>query len=175
MRNLASRSAEAAKEIKNMVENASSKATKGKEVANKMINGYVGVTDNINKTIELISDVEVATKEQLQGIKQINNVVASLDHKTQQNASIASQTHGIALETDAIAKLIVADTNEKNFIGKDSVKARIHDIASKKEIVVVKSKNILPNKSDKKQVKKVETKSTIISSNISDDNKWDSF
>ncbi|MEA3290220.1 MAG: methyl-accepting chemotaxis protein, partial [Campylobacterota bacterium] len=103
VRNLASRSAEAANEIKVLVENATAKANNGKDIADKMIEGYSGLNENISKTIELISDVESASKEQLQGIVQINDAVNSLDQQTQQNAMIASQAHDVAVSTDEIA------------------------------------------------------------------------
>ena len=124
VRNLASRSAEAANEIKALVSKATTKANNGKDIANKMIDGYTGLNDNISKTIELISDVENASKEQLQGIEQINDAVNSLDQQTQQNAAIASQTHDVAVQTDTIAKLVVSNADAKEFIGKDSVKAK---------------------------------------------------
>jgi len=120
VRNLASRSAEAAKEIKNLVENATTKANNGKIISDKMILGYNYLNENINKTIELISNVESASKEQESGIVQINDAINSLDQQTQQNASIANQTKDIAQETDEIAKLIVSEANEKEFIGKDT-------------------------------------------------------
>ncbi|WP_417333015.1 methyl-accepting chemotaxis protein [Halarcobacter sp.] len=124
VRNLASRSAEAAKEIKNLVENATTKANNGKVISDKMIEGYNGLSDNITKTIKLISDIESASKEQKLGIEQINDAVTTLDKQTQQNASIANQTHDITVQTDTIAKLIVSNANEKEFIGKDTVKAK---------------------------------------------------
>jgi methyl-accepting chemotaxis protein len=121
VRNLASRSADAANEIKILVENATIKANTGKIISEQMIEGYFSLNDNISKTINLIKDVEHASKEQLQGIEQINDAVNSLDQQTQENAMIASQTHDVALQTDVIAKLIVSTTNEKEFIGKDTV------------------------------------------------------
>jgi methyl-accepting chemotaxis protein len=124
VRNLASRSAEAANEIKSIVSNATEKANYGKSIANKMIEGYGGLNDNISKTIALISDVETASKEQLHGIEQINDAVNSLDQQTQLNANIASQTQSIAIQTDNIAKLIVSSADEKEFLGKDTVKGK---------------------------------------------------
>ena len=124
VRNLASRSAEAANEIKALVSNATTKANGGKKIADEMINGYTTLNDNISKTIDLIKNVEMASKEQKTGIEQINNAVNTLDQKTQQNATIASQTHDVAIQTDEIAKLVVSNANEKEFIGKDNVKPR---------------------------------------------------
>ena len=124
VRNLASRSAEAANEIKTLVQNATTKANDGKQIADKMIEGYHGLNENIAKTIELISDVEMASKEQKLGIEQINDAVSSLDQQTQQNAMIASQTHEVALQTDGIAKIVVSKADEKEFVGKDKVNAK---------------------------------------------------
>jgi len=124
VRNLASRSADAANEIKILVQKATDKANSGKEISDKMIEGYNGLNENISKTLELITDVESASKEQLNGIEQINDAVAQLDQQTQQNATIASQTHTIATQTDDIAQLVVSNADEKEFNGKESTKAR---------------------------------------------------
>ncbi|MBI3874130.1 MAG: hypothetical protein HY307_03915, partial [Arcobacter sp.] len=125
VRNLATRSADAANEIKKLVQNATQKANNGKKIADSMITGYTTLNDNITQTINIIKDVEMASKEQLSGINQINDAVASLDQQTQRNAMIASQTHDVAVETDNIAKLVVSNANEKEFIGKNDVKARV--------------------------------------------------
>ena len=118
VRNLASRSAEAAREIKNIVENATNKANAGKSIANEMINGYDKLNKNILQTIELIKNIENSSKEQLSGIEQINHAVSMLDEQTQNNALIASQTREIAVSTDKIAKTIISELNNKEFSGK---------------------------------------------------------
>jgi methyl-accepting chemotaxis protein len=124
VRNLANRSADAAKEIKSLVESANMKANNGKNIANEMIQGYHHLNENISKTLELIKDVEMASKEQLVGIEQINSAVAELDQQTQQNAQVAMQTKQIAQSTQTIANSVVQDANEKEFIGKEEVKAQ---------------------------------------------------
>ncbi|MBI3873762.1 MAG: hypothetical protein HY307_01930 [Arcobacter sp.] len=121
VRNLATRSSEAANEIKKLVQNATQKANNGKQIADSMISGYVALNENIEQTINIIKDVEMASKEQLAGINQINDAVASLDQQTQRNAMIASQTHDVAVQTDTIAKLVVSDANKKEFTGKNNI------------------------------------------------------
>ncbi|MDN5097692.1 methyl-accepting chemotaxis protein [Aliarcobacter butzleri] len=118
VRNLATRSAEAAREIKEIVESATSKANDGKVIATQMINGYTELNKDIMETIELIKNFENSSKEQLLGIEQINNAVSILDQKTQENAQVTLHTRDIALSTDNIAKLIIKDVDEKNFIDK---------------------------------------------------------
>ncbi|MEA3553317.1 MAG: methyl-accepting chemotaxis protein, partial [Campylobacterota bacterium] len=124
VRNLASRSAEAANEIKALVQNATNKANTGKSIADEMIDGYTHLNESITKTLDMISDVEMARKEQQHGIEQINDSISELDQQTQENANIASQTKDIAIKTQDISKTIVEDADEKEFIGKDSVKAK---------------------------------------------------
>ena len=121
VRNLASRSAEAAKEIKDLVENATQKANNGKIISSKMIDGYAALNQNISKTTELITDLESSSKEQQIGVEQINDAITQVDQQTQNNASISSNTLKVAVETDTIAKLVVSSTNEKNFLGKDTI------------------------------------------------------
>jgi methyl-accepting chemotaxis protein len=121
VRNLASRSAEAAKEIKDLVENATTKANNGKNISDKMIHGYTDLNINIKKTIELINHVEIASKEQQSGIEQINDAVTIQDQQTQQIASAANETQEIAVHTSHIAKSIVEKVDEKEFIGKEDV------------------------------------------------------
>ena len=125
VRNLASRSADAANEIKALVENATKKANEGKTISAKMINGYEILNENISKTTELINDIERSSTEQQRGIEQINDAVTSLDQQTQENASISNKTQDVANQTDSISKLIVKNADEKNFIGKDSVQAKV--------------------------------------------------
>jgi methyl-accepting chemotaxis protein len=174
VRNLASRSADAANEIKTLVGNATAKANNGKDIANKMIDGYTGLNENISKTIELISDVQSASKEQLKGIEQINNAVSQLDRQTQENAVIASETHDVAMQTDDIAKLVVSNADEKEFNGKDNIKVKNtsskkhHNSShSNKATLNTRSRETSKSKSFSKKIKPIE-------SNNSDD-EWSSF
>ncbi|QKF58907.1 methyl-accepting chemotaxis protein [Aliarcobacter lanthieri] len=173
VRNLASRSAEAAKEIKDIVEKATVKANEGKNIATTMIDGYKELNESISQTINLISDIEMSSKEQLSGIEQINDAVNELDRQTQQNAMVASQTNEIALNADEIAKLIVEDANAKEFNGKNEVKAKtLHNSVKKEEIEIVKRKVEINSKP--KQIEKT-SQPTIIKSSTKDDDEWESF
>ena len=121
VRNLASRSAEVAKEIKDLVQNATAKASEGKLIAANMLEGYSSLNENIQNTISIISDVSAASKEQKSGIEQINDAITQVDQQTQQIATIAGQTREIAERTNVIANDIVNDANEKEFEGKEQI------------------------------------------------------
>jgi methyl-accepting chemotaxis protein len=118
VRNLASRSAEAAKEIKALVEHATIKANEGKNISNEMIDGYEKLNTNIHNTLSLISDISTASGEQTSAIEQINDAVISLDYVTQQNASSAEEANVVAREVKSIAEQVVENTADKEFEGK---------------------------------------------------------
>jgi methyl-accepting chemotaxis protein len=126
-----------------------------------MIEGYKGLNQNISQTINLISEIESASKEQLSGIEQINSAVNQLDQQTQLNASIATQTQDVARVTDEIAKLVIKSVDNKEFDGKNSVKAKNMNIS----LVSNKKTNVVTNK-------KVENTVTSKSDNGDD---WESF
>ena len=174
VRNLASRSAEAAKEIKTIVENATSKANQGKQIANNMIEGYKELNENITNTINLIQDIEMSSKEQLMGIEQINDAVNQLDQQTQQNAAIASQTHEVAVVTDEIAKLVVSSADAKEFIGKNEVKAKDMHLKTNSSYDI-KTNQVVHKKISTPKQTKVENKNQKIEPNISKDDEWESF
>ena len=115
VRNLAGRSAEAAREIKSLVENATAKANEGKDIADEMIKGYSNLNNNITNTIAIIGDVQNNANQQRNAIEQISDAINSLDNQTQVNASIANQTNEIASETLTLAKKVVTAVSSKKF------------------------------------------------------------
>ncbi len=190
VRNLASRSADAAKEIKSLVENATQKTNAGKEGTDKMIKGYETLHLNIKKTTDTIQSIAESSKEQRAGIEQINDAVNRLDQQTQENVAISNTTHSIAVETDELAKLIVTVTNEKEFRGKHDLKAKVSNYETatvtipvkKVEVKKPESKKVEKSSDTKKEVKsenssKIEAKPKveIIKSQSSSDDEWESF
>ena len=120
VRNLASRSAEAAKEIKLLVQKALEKSDNGRSIANSMIEGYTELNTNVSITTDLIKDVQVASDQQKAKIQNIYSAITEIDEQVQSNAQIASNTHEVAVQTDKIAKLVVSNANTKEFEGKNS-------------------------------------------------------
>ena len=115
VRNLASRSAEAAKEIKNLVQNATTKASNGKQISDEMIKGYEDLNVHITQTIGIIDSVSMSSKEQISGIEQINNTISSLDRATQENVSEMNNISSLTNETLTIAHSLVSDAKMKKF------------------------------------------------------------
>ena len=125
VRNLASRSAEAANEIKKLVESATVKAKHGKEVSTKMINGYDLLKNNITSTISVINEVAVSIKEQESAMVQINQTVNALDQATQTNAALASDISDMASQTKDLALSLKSAVDSNDF--EEAAKRRVMD------------------------------------------------
>jgi methyl-accepting chemotaxis protein len=115
VRNLANKSAEAAQEIKRLVDSAIMKTNEGKEISSKMMQGYEVLNEDITSTIRLIEDVTKATNEQQKGIEQINDEIARIEENTVENTKIAKEATSISTETSQLAKTIVSEAKEKKF------------------------------------------------------------
>ena len=116
MRNLANRSAEAAREIKHIVENASKKAKEGKNISDNMIEGYKELNENISNTILTINEVAAASKEQERGIVQINDAINLLDQATQKNAQVADQISTMASNIALMSNSLVTAASRASFL-----------------------------------------------------------
>ena len=126
VRNLASRSAEAAKEINNIVQKAKQRANEGKEIANSMILGYETLNKNIENQINIINEVSSASKEQSEAMEQINDAINELDKTTQQNAAMASQINSQAHNIEALSNKLVEVVKHTSY-NKDS-RSKVCDI-----------------------------------------------
>ena len=113
VRNLATRSTQAAQEIKNLVENATFKTNEGKKISDEMSNGYNNLNTLISETINIIQEVSVASNEQLTGIEQINHAISILDKVTQENTNEANNVALFADETLLMAQILVNDAKNK--------------------------------------------------------------
>ena len=121
VRNLASRSADAATEIKELVQNATQTAHIGKEISASMIVGYESLNNSIDKTLKLIDGVTTSSKEQELGIRQINDSVSTLDKATQQNAMEASNINSLASKVAGLSRKLTS-ASENSIFSKNAVK-----------------------------------------------------
>lgn len=92
VRNLASRSAEAAKEIKELIKDSVDKVNNGSELVNQTGESLNEIVENVKKVGDIIAEIAAASSQQSAGIQQVNQAVTQLDEMTQQNAALAEET-----------------------------------------------------------------------------------
>ena len=96
VRTLASRSAEAAKEIKQLILNSVASVEAGSQQVEQAGLSMSEIVSSVNRASDLINEISASATEQREGISQVNQAVAQLDHMTQQNAALVEQSSAAA-------------------------------------------------------------------------------
>ncbi|MGE0349030.1 methyl-accepting chemotaxis protein [Hydrogenophaga sp.] len=96
VRNLAQRSAQAAKEIKGLIETSVGKVEDGSRLVAQAGSTISEIVANAEKVSAFISDITTAAGEQSDGIGQVNVAVTQLDQMTQQNAALVEESAAAA-------------------------------------------------------------------------------
>jgi len=112
VRNLAQRSAQAAKETAAKIEGAITKTGQGVEISGTVVQTLNDIVAKVRQVDELISEVAGASREQTQGITQINTAVGQMDKVTQSNAANAEESAAAAEELNAQAASMKESVNE---------------------------------------------------------------
>ncbi|MBT9463635.1 methyl-accepting chemotaxis protein [Hydrogenophaga sp.] len=110
VRNLAQRSAQAAKEIKVLIGTSVDKVTAGTDLVNQAGKTMGEIVDNVVRVRDMIGEIASASGEQADGVNQINTAVANLDQLTQQNAALVEESAAAASsmneQADRLAEVV---------------------------------------------------------------------
>jgi methyl-accepting chemotaxis protein-1 (serine sensor receptor) len=96
VRNLASRSADAAKEIKELIEGAVSQIQAGSSLAESAGTTMEEVVGAVRRVTDIMDEISAASQEQSQGIDQVSQAVGQMDEVTQQNAALVQEASAAA-------------------------------------------------------------------------------
>lgn len=96
VRNLAQRSAGAAREIKQLIDSAVVRVEDGSRLARSLGAAMDQVVDSARRVSSIIGDISRASQEQSDGIGQVNDAIASMDTMTQQNAALVEEAAATA-------------------------------------------------------------------------------
>jgi methyl-accepting chemotaxis protein len=103
VRNLAQRSAEAAKTTSSLIEQSQKNSDNGVAVSQEVAEILTQIVDSVGKLSQLIGEVSSANQEQSKGIEQIGTAVAAMDKLTQSNAASAEESASASEELSAQA------------------------------------------------------------------------
>ncbi len=96
VRNLASRSAEAAKEIKTLIQDSVSKVTEGTKLVDESGKALGEIVVRVKKVTDVIAEIASSSREQASGIEQVNKAITMMDDVTQQNAALVEEASAAA-------------------------------------------------------------------------------
>lgn len=108
VRNLAQRSANAAKDIETLIKDSLEQIKKGTELSNKSGDAFSEILKSITKVSSIITEVATANEEQKLGMSQINISITEMDSMTQQNASLVEETASASEEMSSQAQELLA-------------------------------------------------------------------
>ncbi|MEQ9924476.1 MULTISPECIES: methyl-accepting chemotaxis protein [Pectobacterium] len=110
VRNLAQRSAQAAKEIESLIQESVQRVHTGSEMANKAGGTMEQIISSVTNVSEIMNEISSASEEQSRGIDQIGKAVTELDSTTQQNAALVQESSAAASsleqQADQLSQLI---------------------------------------------------------------------
>jgi methyl-accepting chemotaxis protein len=91
VRNLAGRSATAAKEIKALIQDSVAKVDEGSRLVDESGRTLVEIVNAVKKVTDIVAEIAAASREQSAGIEQVNKAVMQMDEGTQQNAALVEE------------------------------------------------------------------------------------
>ncbi len=177
VRNLAQRSAQAAKDTSGIIEANINLSEKGVHVAGKVNESLSEINDQAQKVSDLLDEVSTASQEQAQGISQINNAISQMEQIVQSNAASADQSASAsesmseqAVKMQNIVKDLMVLVNGANIsiqqsslaITSQSSNMQQKPAETKKQVVIADKKNTTIPKEQankaKASIKKSDTK-----------------
>ena len=125
VRNLAGRSAKAAKETAEMIEQSLAKVSNGLTMAERTHEAFQRILDEIIKVADIAGEIAAASNEQAQGIGQITQGLAQVDQVTQQNTAHAEETAAAAEELSGQSALLKQLVSQFRLHGNASSSRRV--------------------------------------------------
>jgi methyl-accepting chemotaxis protein len=91
VRLLAGRSAEAAKEIKGLIQDSLTKVDLGSQLVDESGRTLTHIVESVKKVTDIIAEISASSREQASGIEEVNNAITQMDDMTQQNAALVEE------------------------------------------------------------------------------------
>lgn len=166
VRNLAGRSATAAKEIKDLIHDSVTKVEEGTKLVDETGGALSGIVEAVKKASLMATEIAAASKEQSQGIEQVNKALLQMDEMTQQNASLVEEAAAASEAMGAQAQELT-DLVEFFNVGQDE-----------KTIVMAEIQHLPQQSAEKKETSNNPPKATLPPAekiNVVSDSEWEDF
>lgn len=147
VRNLAQRSASAAREIKELIDDSVSRIASGRTLVEKADRGMEDIISNVQSMEGLIDEIAKASREQGDGIAQINSAVGQIDSTTQQNAALVEQSAATAVSLQNQSRILqekvsvfrLRDNKKRDAERKNTIVPTISNTSPQSKVKAVKS------------------------------------
>ena len=172
VRTLAQRSANAAKDIKDLISDSVSKIDNGNALVNQSGETMGQIVEAIKRVNMIMSEIAAASSEQASGIDEINHAVTQMDEMTQQNAALVEEAAASAESMRSQAAALEGQVSKFIIDGAHTPKTATLSLESKVSAKPMVAKTKATPKADTTSMKKTETKGP---SSPLDDSDWEEF
>jgi methyl-accepting chemotaxis protein len=124
VRNLAQRSAGAAKEIKSLIGDSVDKVDAGSKLVDEAGQTMDLIVTSIKQVADIMGEITAATQEQSNGIEEVNQAITQMDEMTQQNAALVEQAAAAAESMQEQAQKLAAAVSIFRLLGDEQMLAR---------------------------------------------------
>ncbi|QTL38618.1 Tar ligand binding domain-containing protein [Xenorhabdus budapestensis] len=165
VRNLAQRSAEAAKEIKSLIEDSVNRTDTGSVLVESAGETMNQIVDSVTRVTDIMGEIASASDEQSRGITQVGVAISEMDRVTQQNASLVEQSAAAAAALEEQAMILTKAVSLFQLpeqAGRKQPEKRKHEV-----LPTIKSPTPPANKTNPPVLKK--------SSDVEDPSNWETF
>ena len=147
VRNLAQRSASAAREIKELIDDSVSRIASGRTLVEKADREMEDIISNVQSMEGLIEEIAKASREQGDGIAQINSAMGQIDSTTQQNAALVEQSAATAASLQNQSRILqekvsvfrLRDNKKRDAERKNTIVPTISNTSPQSKVKAVKS------------------------------------
>lgn len=176
VRNLAQRSASAAKEIKSLIGDSVDKVDQGSKLVDEAGKTMDEIVTSVQHVADIMSEITAASQEQSTGIEQVNLAINQMDEMTQQNAALVEQAAAAAESMEeqsvVLAEAVSVFKLNQQFssgLGQQRFEKPKNSLRIEKAASIVSKAAA----SDKKQTPKIANKKTVAS--VETDDSWEEF
>ncbi|HYH03700.1 MAG TPA: methyl-accepting chemotaxis protein [Bacillota bacterium] len=148
VRNLAARSASAAKENTTMIENSIKKVADGTAFSNETAKALDEIVEGIGKAASLVNEIAVASNEQATGIAQVSQAISQVSQVVQTNAASAEESAAASEELSGQATILKGLVSQYNLARGNFASGRVEDLPPE---ILMMLESALDKKKEQKQ------------------------
>jgi methyl-accepting chemotaxis protein len=137
VRSLAHRSAEAAKEIKTLIDDSVAKVDAGSHLVEQAGSTMEQIVDSVKRVTDIMAEITAASNEQTAGIEQVNQAITEMDGVTQQNAALVEQAAAAAESMQDQASSLVQMVSRFKLVGGQEQVAVLNVAARKAALTLI--------------------------------------
>jgi methyl-accepting chemotaxis protein len=175
VRNLAQRSANAAKEIKGLIGDSVERVTAGTALVGQAGSTMTNIVTSVKQVTDIIGEISAASQEQSSGIEQVNTTITQMDEATQQNAALVEQASAAARSLQDQANALTQAVSRFTLDAANAPVAQEPAPKADMHVVSLESRKNIKPKRDVKTAKPVRKGNGTNGHAADDDQVWQEF